>query len=68
MNYIPRDQNVDVDILATATSRFMPPDDGFSIELMFRPSIPDNVTSWRVFDCDSQIVKFLTSSYMFQIC
>jgi ribonuclease HI len=66
INSIPHDQNVDVDILANATSRFMPPDDGFSIELMFRPSIPDNVTSWRVFDCDSQIFNFLTSLDTFQ--
>jgi ribonuclease HI len=34
INSIPHDQNVDIDILANATSRFMPPDDGFSIELI----------------------------------
>jgi hypothetical protein len=66
INSIPRDQNIDADILANATSRFMPPDDGFSIEMMFRPSVPDNVTSWRVFDNDSQIINFLTSSDTFQ--
>ena len=26
---------------------------------MFRPSIPDNITNWRVFNDDSQIIAFL---------
>ena len=63
---IPHDQNVDVHILANATSRFMPPDDGFSIEMMFRSFVPENVTNWRVFNIDSQIINFLTSLYTFQ--
>jgi ribonuclease HI len=63
---IPHDQNIDADILANATSRFMPLDDGFSVEMMFRPSVPDNIMSWRVFDSDSQIINFLTSSDTFQ--
>jgi hypothetical protein len=44
----------------------MPHDDGFSIEMMFMPSVPDNVTSWRVFNDDSQIINLLTSSDTFQ--
>jgi hypothetical protein len=38
----------------------------FSIEIMFRPSIPDNVMNWRVFNNDTQIINFLTSSDVFQ--
>jgi hypothetical protein len=34
--------------------------------MMFRPSIPDNITNWRVFDSDTQIINFLTSSDTFQ--
>jgi ribonuclease HI len=37
---LPRDQNIDENILANATSRLMPLDDGFSFEIMFMPSIP----------------------------
>jgi len=44
----------------------MPPDDGFLIEMMFMPFVLDNVTSWRVFNNDSQIINFLTSSDTFQ--
>jgi ribonuclease HI len=43
---IPHNQNIDADILANTTSRFIPPDDGFSVEMIFRPSIPDNITNW----------------------
>jgi len=48
------------------SSRFIPPDDGFSVEMIFRPLIPENITNWRVFNNDIQIIKFLTSSYTFQ--
>jgi hypothetical protein len=29
------------------------------MELLYRPSIPDNVTNWRVFDDDQHIINFL---------
>jgi len=29
------------------------------MELLYRPSIPDNVTNWRVFYDDQKIIKFL---------
>jgi hypothetical protein len=38
----------------------------FSIELLFRPSIPDNITNWRVFDDDQQIINFLHMEDTFQ--
>jgi len=31
----------------------------FSIELLYRPLIPNNVTNWRVFDDDQHIISFL---------
>ena len=47
-------ENSDVDILANATSNLSPSDDFtntiFSIELIYRPSIPNNITNWRIFD------------------
>ena len=40
--------------------------DAFSIELIFRPSVPNNITNWRVFDDDQQIINFLHMKDMFQ--
>jgi hypothetical protein len=31
----------------------------FFVELLFRPSVPDNISNWRVFDDDQQIISFL---------
>jgi len=51
--------------LANVASKLIPSEDfspdRFSIELIFRPSIPDNITNWRVFNDDPDIVNFLTS-------
>ena len=33
---------------------------------MYRPSIPDNVTSWKVFDDDHQILDFLSAQNTFE--
>jgi hypothetical protein len=33
---------------------------------MFMPSILENITNWRVFDSDAQIINFLTISNTFQ--
>jgi hypothetical protein len=62
----PHSQNVVVDTLANATSRFTPLNNGFTVELLFRPFVPDNITNWRVFNDDSQLIDFLTNVYMFQ--
>ena len=70
---IPRLQNASADLLANVASKLIPSEDfspdRFSIELIFRPSIPDNITNWRIFNDDSDIVSFLTSegSYTNQI-
>ena len=49
-----RSQNFNDDLLANTTSRLIPPEglspQTFSIELMYKPYIPDNVTNWNVFD------------------
>jgi hypothetical protein len=63
---IPHSHNVVVDTLANATSRFTPLNNGFTVELIFRPFVLDNVTNWRVFNDESQLIDFLTSAYMFQ--
>jgi hypothetical protein len=61
----PRSLNYDVDLLANVDSRIIPFEnllpDTFSMELLYKPSIPDNVTNWRVFDDDNHIISSYTS-------
>jgi len=38
----------------------------FSVQLLFIPSVPDNITNFRVFDDDEQIINFLASKYVFK--
>eukprot|EP00253_Pinus_taeda_P019047 PITA_19047 len=63
---IPRFNNVDVDTLANAASRFTPLRDGFSIEIMYKPVVPDNITNLRVFNDDQQILEFMTNVEVFK--
>jgi len=62
---IPRLQNASADLLANVASKLIPSEDfsldRFSIELIFRPSTPDNLTNWRIFNDDPDIMGFLTS-------
>ena len=55
--------NVEADMLGNVTSNLCPNDclshDIFSIELIYRSSILDNITNWRVFKDDEQIINFL---------
>lgn len=70
---IPRLQNASADLLANVASKIIPSKyyspDRFSTELIFRPSIPDNITNWRIFNDDPDIGSFLTfeGSYTNQI-
>ena len=55
--------NFEVEMLANATSNLCPSNDfshdKFFVELIYRPSIPNNITNWRVFEDDEQIINFL---------
>ena len=57
-------------MLANAASNLCPSDDfshdKFSVELIYRPSIPDNITNWRVFEDADQIINFLHSEDTFK--
>jgi ribonuclease HI len=70
INSIPRSSNVEADLLANVASKLLPVDDlspsTFSVELLFRPSVPNNITSWRVFEDDQQIINFLHMEETFQ--
>jgi hypothetical protein len=67
---IPCTLNHEADMLANATSNLCPSDDlsldKFSIELIYRSSIPNNITNWRVFEDDKQIINFLHSKDTFK--
>ena len=49
---IPRLKNAVADLLATSATRLVPTNSRCSIELLFRPSVPDMITNLRVFDDD----------------
>jgi hypothetical protein len=70
INSIPRLSNSEADLLANVASKLLPAEgispNAFSIELLFRPSISDNITNWRVFDDDQQIINFLHMEDTFQ--
>ena len=62
LSIIPRNQNHIVDALAIATSVFeihIYPNMRYQIEVKYRPSIPNNVKYWQVFEDDSHINRFL---------
>ena len=52
INSIPRYLNQEVDLLANVASRLIPSEgmlaDSFSVELLFRPSIPHNIVNWSL--------------------
>ena len=56
--------------MANVASKLIPSEnltpDFFSVELIFRPSIPDNIFNWRVFDNDTQVLNFLTNEDTFK--
>jgi len=67
---IPRTLNHDADMLANVASNLFPSDDlshdKFSVELIYRSSIPHNITNWRVFEDEEQIINFLHSEDTFK--
>jgi ribonuclease HI len=66
---IPREQNSKADKLAVVSSTLQLPDglidENISMEVIFQPSVPNNVDHWQVFDDDKQMVKFLTRMHEF---
>jgi hypothetical protein len=56
INSIPILNNDEEDLLANVASKLLPAEglspNAFSVELLFRPSVPDNIKNWRVFDDD----------------
>jgi ribonuclease HI len=62
ISFIPRGENIEVDSLAVSASNFkvpLPPKLRYDTEVKYRPSIPDNVKHWKVFEDDLEIKIFL---------
>ena len=62
ISFIPREENAMADSLAISTSNFkvpLPPKFICDVEVKYRPSIPDNVKHWKVFEDDLEIKRFI---------
>jgi hypothetical protein len=63
INHVPSSLNSHVDLFTNAVARHIPSEnllpDTFSMELLYKPSIPNNVTNLRVFFDDKNIISFL---------
>jgi hypothetical protein len=67
---IPRMKKIIADSLATTASRLSPLEDyeasWFTVELLYKPSVPNNISNWKVFEGDEQIINFLTNQDNFK--
>ena len=62
LSYIPRYLNHLADSLAICASLFVPPLPPqliYNVQIKYRPSLPDNVKFWKVFENDDELSKFL---------
>lgn len=64
--FIPRFNNSTVDTLANVVARFTPLRDGFSIEIMYKPVVPNNITNLCIFHDDQKILEFMTNVELFK--
>jgi ribonuclease HI len=66
---IPREQNSKVDELAVVASTLQLSDDlieeNIFVELIFTPSVPDNMDHWKIFNDEKHVIKFLTHMHEF---
>ena len=66
---VPREENYVVDALAVLASTLQPCEGPLKnlckMEVLFRPSIPDNLENWQVFEDDRQILRFMENSREF---
>ena len=62
ISFIPRDHNKTIDSLSLVATHFKIPKQTqlkYPIEVKYRPSIPNNMRQWRVFEDDLEINNFL---------
>jgi hypothetical protein len=67
---IPRTNNTLVDSLATVSLRLSPLEDygasWFTVELLYKPSVPKNISNWKAFEGYEKIINFLTNQENFK--
>lgn len=63
---VPRIYNATIDILANAFAQMSPLKYGFFIEIIYKPFVPDNITNFRVFNDDQQILYFISNTDVFK--
>jgi hypothetical protein len=67
---IPITKNILVDSSASAASRLLPLEDfeasWFIVELIYKPSVPNNISNWKLFKGDEHIINFLTNQDNFK--
>ena len=64
LNFVCREENEMANSLAIAASNFKVPLDvkaTYDVQIKNKPSIPDNIKYWQVFEDDKEIQKFLES-------
>jgi hypothetical protein len=62
ISFIPREENFVVDSLAVSPSNFripIAPKLKYDVEVKYKPSIPNNVKYWKVFEDDLELKKIL---------
>jgi ribonuclease HI len=62
ITFVPRAMNELVDSLAVSACAFIPPLPhklSYEIQVRHRPSLPDNVKFWKVFEDDAELTRFL---------
>jgi hypothetical protein len=62
ISFVTREENNMVDYLAVSTRNFrvpLPPKLRYDVEVKYKPSIPDYVKHWKVFENDLEIKIFL---------
>jgi ribonuclease HI len=66
---VPREENHVADALAVSASTLQPCEGPFhdlcKMEVLFRPSVPDNLEHWQVFEDDDQIIRFMENNKEF---
>ena len=68
---IPREHNVIADALAVFASLskiLIHANKKYEIQVKHRPTVPDNVKYWQVFEDDQHVNRFLTTSQEFENC
>jgi ribonuclease HI len=68
ISFIPREENTLANSLAASPSWLevpLPPMIKSDVEIRYRPSVPDKVKHWKIFEDDQEIEKFLQSIYDF---